>query len=154
MADNPFDQTNTTPSSTGVEHRRNDDGSIVLPLFTEDISVSKRVVPKSSVQISRVTQQHEQVINQMLARERVEVERIRIGKPVDTVPKVRQEGDTIVVPIVEEVLMVERRLILKEELRVRRIREEQPHQERVILRKQEAIVKRSVIEERSRHADG
>lgn len=148
MAEKSFDET-----IRSVEQKQNEDGSIVLPLYTEELSVSKRVVPKSSVQVARVTQYHEQIVNELLACERVEVERTAIGKPVEMAPQVRQEGDTIVVPIVEEVLTVERKLILKEELRVKRIREELPHQERVILRKQEAVVKRSLIEERSRSTD-
>jgi len=149
MAENPFED-----SKTSVDEHQNQDGSIVLPLYAEEISVSKRVVPKTSVQVARVTQYHEQIVKELLARERVEIERTAIGQPVDTSPEVRQEGDTIVVPIVEEVLTVERRLILKEELRIKRVREEQTHQERVILRKQEAVVKRSPIEDQSRQADG
>ena len=37
-------------------------------------------------------------------------------------PTIREEGDTIVIPIVEEMLVIERRLLLKEEVRVRRVR--------------------------------
>jgi stress response protein YsnF len=76
------------------------------------------------------------------AREAVEIERTAIGRPVEAMPAVREEGDTIVVPIVEEVLVVERRLMLKEEVRIRRVRSTQRHQERVTLRHQEAVVTR------------
>lgn len=146
MSENQFDET------TRTEQDRNENGSVVIPLYSEEISEEKRVVPTGSVQVARVTKEHEHIVNEMLARERIEVERTAIDKPVDTAPEVRQEGDTIIVPIIEEVL--ERRLILKEELRVRRVREERPYQERVILRKQEAVVKRSPIDEEGRRADG
>jgi uncharacterized protein (TIGR02271 family) len=81
-----------------------------------------------------------------LARERVEVERVAIGKPIDAVPPIREEGDTIFIPVVEEVLVVERRLVLKEEVRIRRIHETELHQKHVMLRTQEAAITRVPIE--------
>jgi stress response protein YsnF len=57
-------------------------------------------------------------------------------------PAIREEGDTIVIPIVEEVLVVERRLFLKEEVRVRRVSSTERHQESVTLRHHEAVVTR------------
>ena len=121
---------------------------IVLPLYAEEISVSKRVVPKASVQVSRITHEHEEIVSELLAQEHVEIERVAIGKPVEAKPEIRQEGDTIIIPVVEEVAIVERRLMLKEELRIRRIRSEEQYQERVVLRKQEAVIKKETVHER------
>jgi stress response protein YsnF len=125
---------------------RNDDNELVLPLHAEEISVSKRIVPKTTVQVSTITHQHEEVINELLARERVEIERVAIGEQVDVKPEVREEGDTIIVPVVEEVATVVRHLVLKEEIRIRIIRSEEQLQERVVLRKQEAIIKQTKVE--------
>jgi stress response protein YsnF len=58
------------------------------------------------------------------------------------VPPIRQEGDITIIPVVEEVVIVERRLVLKEEVRVRRLSTKEQHQETVVLRKQEAVVTR------------
>lgn len=120
---------------------------IVLPLFAEEMSVSRRVVPKSRVQVSTVTREREQLVDELLASERVEIERNEINRPVDIAPPLREEGDTIIVPIVEEVLTIERRLVLKEEVRIRRIRETQHHQEFVTLRRQEAVITRTRAED-------
>ena len=57
-------------------------------------------------------------------------------------PEVRQEGDTTIIPIVEEILVVERRLVLKEEVHIRRVRTTEHHKEAVMLRYQEAVVTR------------
>jgi uncharacterized protein (TIGR02271 family) len=115
---------------------------IVVPLHVEELSVSKRVVQKGRVQVARVTRQHEQLVDELLAREHVEIERIAVGRPVDAMPPVREDGDTIIIPIVEEVLVIERRLVLKEEVRIRKVRDTERHQERITLRKQEAVVTR------------
>jgi stress response protein YsnF len=137
MADKRVDEVETSPAA-GTTHS----DEIVLPLYIEEISVSKRVVPKASVQVSTITHQHEEVINELLAHERVEIERVAIGQRVDVKPEVREEGDTIIVPVVEEVATVERHLVLKEEIRIRKIRSQDRFQEHVLLRKQEGIVKR------------
>ena len=138
--DNLFSKSEEAVDS--IDTQSEDGRDIVLPLHEESISISKRVVEKGLVRVSRVTKQREELVDELLAQEHVEVERIPIGKHVDQMPSVREEGDTIVVPVVEEVLVVERRLLLKEEVRVRRVRAEERHQERVTLRKQEAEVTR------------
>lgn len=62
----------------------------------------------------------------------VEVERVRLDQEVDTAPTVRQEGDTLIVPVIEEVLVVTKRYIVREEVRVtkrRVVREETLHED-------------------------
>jgi len=137
-----------------MEPDSNDSREIVVPLLTEELSVSKRVVPKGRVRVSRVTRQHEELVDELLAREYVQVERTAIGRPVDAIPAVREDGDTIIIPIVEEVLTVERRLVLKEEVRIRKIRETERYQERVTLRKQEAVVTRLPVENSAAAGNG
>ena len=133
---------------SGDDEQRSSDraSETVLPLLAEEVAVSKQVVETGRVQISRVTHEREQLIDELLARETVEIERTRIGQHVDAMPAVREEGDTIVVPIVEEVLVVERRLFLKEEVRIRRVRSTERHQETVTVRHQEAVVTRLPVE--------
>ena len=86
------------------------------------------------------------MIDELLAHETVEIDRTPIGRQIDAMPAVRDEGDTIVIPIVEEVLVIERRLLLKEEVRVRRVRSTERHQESVILRHHEAVVTHLPVE--------
>jgi len=64
------------------------------------------------------------------------------GYIVQEVPEVREEGDLTIIPVVEETVFIERRLVLKEEVRIRRIHETQNHQECVILRRQKALITR------------
>jgi uncharacterized protein (TIGR02271 family) len=142
MIDTSTDSANTVVETPAVETLADDNRETVIPLFEEEVTVSKRVVPTSRVQVSRVTHSHEQLVDELLSREQVGVERVAIDKPVDAMPSVREEGDSIIVPVVEEVLRIERLLILKEEVRIRRVKGTERYQERVILRKQEAVVDR------------
>ena len=55
----------------------------------------------------------------------------------------RVEGDTIVISVVEEIVVVERRLVLKEEIRLQRVQTTERHRESVILHEQEAVIERT-----------
>jgi stress response protein YsnF len=89
-----------------------------------------------------VTGTREQLIDEELTQVRVEIDRVPIDRAVDVVPPIRQEGDITIIPVVEEIVVVERRLVVKEEVRVRRVSTKEQHQETVVLRQQEAVVTR------------
>jgi uncharacterized protein (TIGR02271 family) len=147
VVDARSDGTNTAVDTDNLESPTNHSRETVIPLFQEELSVSKRVVPTSRVQVSRVTHSHEQLVDELLEREQVEVERVAIDKPIDRMPSVREEGDCLIFPVVEEVLSIQRVLMLKEEVRVRRVKGTERYQERVTLRTQEAVVNRLPIDE-------
>jgi len=85
-------------------------------------------------------------MTETLARQQVKVDRIPIGKLIKAVPKIRKEGDAIIIPIVEEIPVVEHRLVLIEEVWVRRVRKKENHRERVMLRCHEAVITRDPVE--------
>lgn len=119
-----------------------DNGSIVVPLAEEQASLTKAKNITGRVRVSRVSCESEQLINAPVTVESVEVERTPVGRPIDSMPPVREEGGTLIIPVVEEVLVIERRLFLKEEVRVRRVQRTKQHKECVVLRKQKVVVTR------------
>ena len=133
----PFSTLDETKST--VERPRD---SATLPLLAEELSVAKETRETGRVRVSTHTHEREALIDEDLARDRVEIETIPVGLRIDAVPEVRQEGDTTIIPVVEEQLVVERRLVLKEEIRVKRVRATERYQEKVALRHQEAVITR------------
>ncbi len=119
----------------------------LLELKAEELVINKRKVKGDTVRVSTVTQSSEYEVDEALTHEHVDVERIAIGRFVETVPEVREEGGATIVPVVEEVVVVERRLFLKEEVRITRKRVEARHVETTVLRRQEAVVTRSAPDE-------
>jgi uncharacterized protein (TIGR02271 family) len=97
---------------------------------SEELSVSRQQITGDTVQVSVVTHEGEGVVDEMLNHERVEIDRVPIGRPVDAIPPVRQEGETTILPVVEEIIVVKRRLILREEVRIKRRHVSERHQER------------------------
>jgi uncharacterized protein (TIGR02271 family) len=118
------------------------DEGLTLRLVAEELHVDKATRETGRVRVAVRTLEREAVVDEDLARQQVTVETVPIGRQVDAMPPVRQEGDTTIVPIVEEVLVVERRLLLKEELRITRVRTVDHHHESVTLRHQEVAITR------------
>ena len=114
----------------------------ILALHAEEIEITKRTVSQATVRVSKVTRTHDQTLHETLSHQRVDVERVPIGTYVDVAPPVRQEGDMTILSVVEEVLVTERRLLLKEEVRIRRIQMPEEHVETIPVRVEEAVVER------------
>ena len=62
------------------------------------------------VQVGTVTREAESLVDEMLNHERVQIDRMPIGRPAEAIPPVRQEGDTTILSVVEETLVIERPL--------------------------------------------
>jgi uncharacterized protein (TIGR02271 family) len=114
----------------------------VLPLLQEELHVNKRSVVTGKVRVRSLVDEVEDVARAALTEEHVEVTRIPIGREVETAPSVRTEGDVTIVPVMEEVLVVEKRLVLKEELHIRRSITHEDVEVPVTLRKQRAVIER------------
>jgi stress response protein YsnF len=114
----------------------------ILPLVEETATIHKRAVVTGEVRVRTVTDTAEELAKATLQSDTVEVTRVAIDKVVDTAPEIRTEGDLTIVPVLEEVLVVTKQLVLKEELHIRRRVETEIVEVPVSLRKQRAIVER------------
>ena len=93
---------------------------VILPIVAETLVVGKRTIVTGRVRVTTVIDERPVDVRETLVHGGVETERTAIGEEVLSVPPVRDEGDTIVVPVVREELVVTKRLILVEEVRLRR----------------------------------
>ena len=112
----------------------------MITLAREELRVERRTVDRGGVRIHVSVQEREEALDVLLHEQDVEVERVPVGRTVESVPETRQEGDILVVPVVEEILIVERRLVLKEEIRIRRTDRRRPAHEMVRLRSEVADI--------------
>ena len=118
------------------------DSVTVIPVIQEEIVVDKYVVEKGKVRVSKRISRHEEIVDEPLFHEQVQVERVPINKIVDAKPAVRQEGDLMIIPVVEEQVFVEKRLVLVEELRVRKQVIETHQPQTVTLLKEQVEIER------------
>lgn len=116
--------------------------NLVIPLVEERVSATKREVETGRVRVRTRVEERQEIVRADLARDSVEIERVAMNVEISAVPAVRQEGDITVVPVVEEVLVVEKKLMLVEEVRLRRTRSIEEHTQPVTLASQRAEIER------------
>lgn len=114
----------------------------VLALAEEEVRLGKRMVTTGKVRIRTVVDIETELAKATLAGETVEVTRTPVDRIVDQAPGIRVEDDVTIIPVMEEVLIVEKRLVLKEEVRIRRVATTEDVEIPVELRKQHAVIER------------
>lgn len=83
----------------------------------------------------------------MTARsESVKIEKIPVNKYVEVAPQIRYEGDTMIFPVVQEVIVVEKRLLLVEEVHITKTTITNEGEKSMPLRREEVFVERVTIE--------
>jgi len=110
------------PSDTRASER------LTIPLHEETLEPHVRTVETGFVRVhKRVdTEPYELLVD--TARDEVTIERVTVDRPVDVAPQPWQDGETLVIPVVEEVIVTETRLVVREEIRIsrRRVTEQLP----------------------------
>jgi uncharacterized protein (TIGR02271 family) len=134
----------TNGAAGDMEERRaaSSDRAEGIPLLEEEVRIGKREVATGRVRVQTTTDMVEEIARATLNEDVVEVTRVPVGREVDTAPQVRTENDVVIVPVLEEVLIVEKRLVLKEELHIRRSVTRENIEVPIALRKQRAVVER------------
>ena len=118
------------------------DDTRVIPVLEETFDVQQHQVETGGVRVTKVVHEHEEVVTAPHVHEEVTVERVTLNRLVDAPVPVRQEGDTLIISLLEEVVVMEKRLRVKEELRITTRRIEEQTSQQVTLRREEAVVER------------
>jgi uncharacterized protein (TIGR02271 family) len=114
----------------------------VIPLLEEVAEVEKRQASAGKVRIRTAIDTIDEKVSADLEGVEVDVRRVPVDRVVTEVPRIRTEGDTTIVPVVEEILFVEKRLVLKEELHIIRRTTTETVEIPVTLRKERASIER------------
>ncbi|KAA3437219.1 DUF2382 domain-containing protein [Rufibacter hautae] len=116
---------------------------MTIPVIEERVHLDKQVVEKGSVRIIKVVNEQEVPVNIPLIQEEHDIQRVPVNQYVDTPPPpIRYEGDTMIIPIVQEVMVVEKRLMVVEELHITKNRVQTNDVQHVSLRREEIRVER------------
>lgn len=129
----------TNPETAGGAH------TVTLPVHEERLRVRTRTVDTGrGVRIHKVVASRPHTVEQALLHTEVEVRHVPVDRIVaqSEAPAARHEGDTYIVPVLEEVLVLERRLRIKEELHITTVRRQVQHSETVFLKSEEVNVER------------
>jgi uncharacterized protein (TIGR02271 family) len=116
--------------------------SAVVPVLAEELEVHTRVVETGKVRLTKVVHEREVHVDEPLWREAVEGTRVPIQRVVDGPMPVREENGTTILSVVEEVLVVEKRWMLREEIHIRTQRIETHQPQQITLRSEDVQVER------------
>ena len=115
---------------------------LVVPVLVEELEVQKRVVETGKVRLTKVVHERETLVDEPLWREHVTITRVPIERVVEGPVPVREEEGTTILSVVEEVLVVEKRWMLREEIHIRQERRETHQPQRITLRSEEVQIAR------------
>lgn len=125
------------------EHRSTQTGeTIVIPVIEEELAVGKRPVELGRVRVSKVVHADEEVVDVPLIEDRIEIERVPMHRLISEPLSARVEGNTTIVPVMKEVFVVQKQLMLVEEVHVHTRRVEAHRPQSVTLRREEVHVER------------
>jgi uncharacterized protein (TIGR02271 family) len=126
----------------GSEHGVRQDEPLVVPVVVEELEVQKRAVETGKVRITKVVHEHETVVDEPLWRDNVAISRLPMQRVVEGPIPMREEHGTTIISVVEEVLVVEKRWMLREEIHIRKRRTETHQPQPITLRSEEVQVER------------
>lgn len=114
----------------------------VVPLMEERVEVATAVTPVGAVRVRIETDEGVERVAVADVREEYQPSVRAIGEPAAARRDPYLDGDELVVPVYEERVVVERRLFLKEEIRLRRARHVFQEQHDVPVRRERAVFER------------
>ena len=112
------------------------------PLAEEQLSAGRRSVETDRVRVRTVADEHDVLVEEVLRTGSLDVTRVKVDREVAEAPTPYRDGNTLIIPIVEERLVVEKRLFVVEEVRVTGSSHEEAVSVPVSLRRMRAVVER------------
>lgn len=119
----------------------------VIPVIQEQIMVGKRLVETATVEVKKTVTEGSEPVHVVVAHDETSVERVPVNRFVDKAPEIRYDGDTMIIPVLKEVAVVEKKLMLVEELHVTKRAVQTQETEYITVRREHLEVKRTLDEE-------
>jgi stress response protein YsnF len=114
-----------------------------IPIVEERAVARKQTKVHEAVRARTVVHTDEEVVDTTVATEEIEVEQVALDRWVETPVPVRQEGDSTIITLHQEVVVTEKRLKVIGEVRMTKRRVTSPASDRVALRREEAVLERA-----------
>jgi stress response protein YsnF len=117
-------------------------GESVIPIVREEVHADAVPVVTGGVRVTKSVESHDEIVEQALRKSHVEVKRVVTNRVVEGPQSVQRLGDTLIVPVVSEVLKVEKQWVVTEEIHITERQEQETVQNKVTLNREQASVER------------
>ena len=121
-----------------------DTDEVRVPLVEERVQIEKVEVETDRVRVRTIVDEHSETVEQVLQTGRLDVRHIPLDQEVAEAPAPRQDGDTLIVSIVEERLV--KRLFLIEEVHITQSSHAEAVSVPVSLRRMRAVVEQDAAD--------
>ncbi len=118
------------------------DEDLVIPIIREEVHADAVPVVTGGVRVIKRLESHDEVVEQELRKSRVEVKRVKTERVVDGPQPVQRVGSTLIIPVVSEVLRIEKQWVVTEEIHITELQERETVQNTVTLSGEEALIER------------
>ena len=120
----------------------NERKDVVVPVVSEELHADAVPVVTGGVRVTKRTHTHEEVLEQELRKSHVEVKRVSTNRVVDGPQPVQRAGNVLIVPVVSEILHVEKQWVVTEEIHITQTEARETVQQTVPVSREEAQVER------------
>ncbi len=132
------------PEFNAAKEEIKDESSGIIPVIEEHVEVGTKVIERAKVRLSKRVNESVQSYDIPLTEEEIVVKRVQKNEIVDTMPAgIRYEGDVMIIPVLKEVAVIEKRIMLVEEIHVTKYKYDKTETRRVVVRKEEVNVERT-----------
>ncbi|MGC2658098.1 MAG: YsnF/AvaK domain-containing protein [Bryobacteraceae bacterium] len=121
---------------------QSDDHVTVIPVVAERLSAEAAPVQTGAVRVTKRVIGEDQVVEQQLRKEHAEIKRIRVNRPVDGPQEPYRSGNTLIIPVMAEVIQIEKRLVVAEEIHITKYEDLETVTQDITVSHEEAEVQR------------
>jgi uncharacterized protein (TIGR02271 family) len=118
------------------------DKDLTIPVLREELEVQSIPTVTGGIRVTKHVESHDEIVEQELRKSNVQVKRISVNRPVDGPQSPRRVGNTLIVPVVSEVLRVEKQWMVTEEIHLIQTQTTESAQTNVTLNQERAAIER------------
>jgi uncharacterized protein (TIGR02271 family) len=126
-----------------MENKARDNEPVTFNVIEEKAKVEKKLVERGKVRVIKKVVTEDEKVKVDVKNEEVHVERVAINEYTDTAPEVRYEGDTTIIPVIKEVAVVQKKILVVEEIRITKKTLTTEEERTVALKKEKITVESS-----------
>jgi stress response protein YsnF len=128
--------------TSGARPAPDSSDAVHVSAVKEEIAVGVATVETGAVRVRKVVHEELHPVALRVRSQKVDVQRVRVNRPVEERDEPRREGDTLIIPIYEYVPVVRMQLTLKEEVHVKTTEMQEDVIHRVLTNSEELVVER------------
>lgn len=113
-----------------------------IPVIEERLEVHRQRRETGTVRVRIVPTDEHHIVDEPVVRDEVEITHVQVERWVDAPEQERWENGELIVPLHREVLVIERRLQVFEELHITPQSREERHHQEITLRSEKAVIER------------